>query len=121
MFEPNAGDGELFFSNAFSFSARRRICQLAYRNTLDDLRERAEALRPMLAAHGIRLRDEILDDAQRTVLTGLSTPPPRSTETTARLRRALDDTEHLVAARKARRRATPRLSTIASIQARGMV
>ena len=104
VFEPNAGDGELFFSNAFSFSARRRICQLAYRNTLDDLRARAEALRPMLAAHGIRLRDEILDDEQRTVLTGLSSSPPRSTETTARLRRALDDAEHVVAARKSRRR-----------------
>ncbi|MEP6634202.1 MAG: patatin-like phospholipase family protein [Luteimonas sp.] len=94
VFEPNAGDGELFFSNAFSFAARRRICQLAYRNTLDDLRNRADVLRPVLVAHGIRLRDDVLNDPRRTVLSGLPPRPPRSTETTARLRRALDDVEH---------------------------
>lgn len=105
VFEPNAGDGELFFANAFSFGARRRICQLAYRNTLDDLSRRRDELRPLLAAHGIALREDILDDPQRTVLTGLGSPPPPSTDTTARLRRALDDTEHLLrAGRRARRR-----------------
>ena len=104
VFEPNAGDGELFFANAFSFGARRRICQLAYRNTLDDLARRRDALRPLLAAHGIGLRDAVLDDADRTVLSGIGPPPPRSTETTARLRRALDETEHLLRARRRRRR-----------------
>ena len=99
VFEPNADDGELFFANAFSFSARRRICELAWRNTLDDLRARAEVLRPLLAAHGVRLRDEVLADTSRTLLDGLAVPPPRDTEATARLRRALDDTEHLLAAR----------------------
>ena len=62
VFEPNAGDGELFFANAFGFAARRRVCELAYRNTLADLRARRDTLRPMLAAHGITLRDEVLDD-----------------------------------------------------------
>ncbi len=104
VFEPNAADGELFFSNAFSFSARRRICQLAYRNTLDDLGRRRETLRPLLAAHGIGLRDAILDDPERTILSGLERTPPRSTETTARLRRALDDTEHLLKPAHRRRR-----------------
>jgi NTE family protein len=104
VFEPNAADGELFFSNAFSFSARRRICQLAYRNTLDDIGRRRETLRPLLAAHGIGLRDAILDDPERTILAGLEQTPPRSTETTARLRRALDDAEHLVKPARRRRR-----------------
>lgn len=105
VFEPNSVDGELFFANAFSFGARRRICQLAYRNTLDDLARRREELRPILAAHGIVLRDDILDDPHRTVLSGLDGPPARSTETTARLRRALDDTEHLIGTRRRRRAA----------------
>jgi len=109
VFEPNAADGELFFANAFSFGARRRICQLAYRNTLADLRARADVLRPLLAAHGIRLRDEVLDDPQRTVLTGLGAKPPRDTETTARLRRALDDAEQLAAARSPARNRAPRV------------
>jgi predicted acylesterase/phospholipase RssA len=104
VFEPNAGDGELFFANAFGFAARKRVCELAYRNTLADLRARRDTLRPMLAVHGITLRDGVLDDERRTLVDGLSTPPPRSTETTARLRRALDDAEHRVATRKTRTR-----------------
>lgn len=104
VFEPNAGDGELFFANAFSFSARRRICELGWRNTLDDLRDRADVLRPLLARHGIRLREEILADPGRTLLSGLAGSPPRASETTARLRRALDDTEHVLATREPRQR-----------------
>ena len=96
IFEPNASNGEMFFTNVFSFANRRRVCQLGYRNTLQDLRARADTLRPVLEAHGIRLREDILADQHRTVLTGLGIAPPRSTETTARLRRALDETEHLL-------------------------
>lgn len=109
VFEPNAADGELFFANAFSFGARRRICQLGYRNTLDDLAARRDQLRPLFAAHGIALRDAVLDDSNRTVLTGLAHAPPRSTETTARLRRALDDTEHLLRKRAPRRASRRRM------------
>jgi hypothetical protein len=76
------------------------VCQLGYRNTLQDLRERAGTLEPVLAAHGIRLRRDVLDDRHRTVLSGLGAAPPRSTETTARLRRALDETEHLLRSRR---------------------
>ena len=99
IFEPNSNDGEMFFTNVFSFASRRRVCQLGYRNTLNDLRTRGDILRPLLARHGIHLREDILADRHRTVLTGLGAPPPRSTETTARLRRALDDTELLIARR----------------------
>lgn len=106
VFEPNSDDGELFYTNLFSFSSRHRVCQLAYRNTLDDLRQRADVLRPLLAARGIRLRDEILDDERRSILDGLDVPP-RMTETTARLRRSLDDVDRIVAAQRARRRARP--------------
>jgi predicted acylesterase/phospholipase RssA len=101
VFEPNANDSELFFTNLFSFSSRHRVCQLAYRNTLADLRLRADVLRPMLAAHGIRLRDEIIGDRHRSFLDGLDVPP-RMTETTARLRRALDDVDQVIAQRRAR-------------------
>ena len=103
VFEPNADDGELFHANAFSFAARRRICQLAWRNTLDDLRRRADDLRPLLAANGIRLRDELLADDDRTLFDGLAAAPPPSTDTTAKLRRALDATERVIARRAAER------------------
>lgn len=93
VFEPNAEDGELFFADAFSFAARRRICDLAYRNTLADLRRRAGELAPVLEAHGLALRTAVVDDATRSIVDGLA-PPTRDTEATARLRRALDDVEH---------------------------
>ena len=100
VFEPNAGDSELFFTNLFSFSSRHRVCQLAYRNTLADLHRRADVLEPMLAAHGIRLRREILSQRQRSILDGLDIAP-RMTDATARLRRALDDVDQWVALQRA--------------------
>ncbi|WP_064748191.1 patatin-like phospholipase family protein [Lysobacter antibioticus] len=102
VFEPNAEDRELFFTNAFSFSARQRICEIAYRNTLADLRLRADTLGPLLAAHGLRLREDVLADRERSILDGI-VPPKRDSETTARLRRALDDAERLVAGQQQRR------------------
>jgi NTE family protein len=99
IFEPNAQDGELFFTNAFSFANRERIAQIAYRNVLADLRERADTLGPQLAAHGLSLRADIIEDADRSILQGLRSHP-RGTETTARLRRALDDVDALLAARQ---------------------
>ena len=93
VFEPNAADRELFYTNVFSFSARRRISQLAYRNTLADLRKRRATLEPVLARHGIRLREDVIADRPRSILAHLP-PAGRSTETTAILGRALDDIEY---------------------------
>ena len=76
VFEPNAADRELFYTNVFSFSARRRISQLAYRNTLTDLRQRRSELEPVLAKHGIRLREEVIDNRTRSIIAHLP-PAPR--------------------------------------------
>ncbi|AKK68016.1 patatin-like phospholipase family protein [Xanthomonas translucens] len=113
VFEPNADNSELFFTNLFSYSARHRVCQLAYRNTLADLRRNAEVLEPMLAAHGIALRHEILNDRQRTFTDGVDVQQGRTTEATARLRRALDDVDQVISRRRASRRTrrAPPLST----------
>ena len=92
VFEPNAADRELFYTNIFSFSARRRIAQLAYRNTLADLRQRREELAPVLARHGITLRQEVLAETRRSLLAHLPAGT-RHTDATARLDHALDDIE----------------------------
>lgn len=99
IFEPNAQDGELFFSNAFSFANRQRIAEIAYQNVLADLRNREETLAPVLAAHGLRVREELVGDLGRSILDGLK-PRPRKTETTARLHRALDDIDAMVTSRR---------------------
>ncbi|MEO6228399.1 MAG: patatin-like phospholipase family protein [Thermomonas sp.] len=93
VFEPNADNRELFYTNVFSFAARRRISQLAYRNTLADLRKRREVLAPILAVHGIQLRADVIADKPRSILAHLPARR-RQTDTTARLERALDDIEH---------------------------
>lgn len=93
VFEPNAADRDLFYTNIFSFSSRRRISQLAYRNTLDDLRNRRAQIEPVLARHGIRLREDVIANRPRSILAHLP-KPMRCTETTARLTHALDDIEH---------------------------
>lgn len=99
VFEPNAQDGELFFSNAFSFANRQRIAEIAYRNVMTDLRNRAATLTPVLSAHGLGIRQEVAGDVGRSILDGLK-PRPRTTDTTARLHRALDDIGARIAPRR---------------------
>jgi NTE family protein len=97
--EPNSDDRRTFFTNVFSFSSRSAVCQHAYRATLDDIRKRRLELAPLLARHGLRIRDEVVDHPNRTLLHGMHSLP-HPTDTTARLRRALDDVEAQVRQRK---------------------
>jgi len=99
VFEPNEDDGEMFFTNIFSYSSRQRVCEHAFQSTLADLRKQRAILGPVLARHGLRLRDEILDDPDCSVVDGLG-KAHRPTDTTARLRRALDDVGHLIEQRR---------------------
>ncbi len=93
LFEPNADDAEMFFTNIFSYHSRFRLTQHAYRATLDDLRARRAEIEPLLARVGIGIRDDVLADRRRTLLSGLRDRPRRLTRPTLRLRRALDDLE----------------------------
>jgi predicted acylesterase/phospholipase RssA len=92
VFEPDEDDDQMFFTNVFSYASRQRVCEHAFRTTLDDLRQRRAVLGPMLERHGLRLRGEVLDDRARSVAQGIG-PAPRRTEATARLERALDEIE----------------------------
>ena len=67
LFEPARNEYRMFFTNMFSFSARQKVCELAYQSTRRHLRERRAELAPVLARHGLRFRDELLDDPDRTV------------------------------------------------------
>lgn len=99
IFEPNAYDRELFFTNAFSFANRQRVAEIAYGNVMADLRNRMDALAPVLATHGLALREGIIYDHRRSIFDGLG-PQPRRTETTARLWRALDEVGTMVETRR---------------------
>ncbi len=67
LFEPHRDDSRMFFTYIFSFSARKAICEQAYRATRADLLERYDELSVILNRHGIRLCRDILEDSTRTV------------------------------------------------------
>ena len=76
LFEPDREDADMFFANIFSYSQRRRLCATAFATTRANLRARRPALRAQLARHGIRMRDDRLDDATRDVGAALCDPRP---------------------------------------------
>ena len=107
VFEPNEDDSKMFHTNIFSYSSRQQVCAHAFTSTLADLRGRREVLAPLFARHGLRLRDEVLDDPSIGVADGLG-PRRRRTEHTARLDRALDRLERDAKPQRKRPRAGAR-------------
>jgi len=71
LFEPEREEYRLFFSNIFSFEARRQVCEIAYRATRRDLWRRRDTLAPMLQRHGLTLRLDLLQDQERSVWEGI--------------------------------------------------
>ena len=67
LIEPELDDQRLFFSNIFSFSNRRQVCEHAYASTRRHLLARADALDPVLERYGMRLRRDVLADESRTL------------------------------------------------------
>jgi predicted acylesterase/phospholipase RssA len=75
VFEPNAGDMNMFFANVFSFSNRLKVCEHAYQTTRAELRARRDVLEPVLARHGIGMRMDVLKDETRHFDSHLQIPP----------------------------------------------
>jgi NTE family protein len=65
LVEPPLTDHRMFFSNIFSVSNRRGVCEHAYRSTLDHLRANADVVNAKLAKRGMRLRPAVLADRER--------------------------------------------------------
>ena len=96
LLEPDRTEYEMFFANMFSFSSRRRTCEIAYRSTRRTLRERADELEPTLARHGLRLRRDVLADDERDLWSGLAPRHARGADgpsSTRRLAGALEELE----------------------------
>lgn len=70
LFEPSRAQAKMFLSSVFSFKARRMVCEQAYQATRAALREQVDELNDRLGA-GVRVRQDILDDPNRTLSTGL--------------------------------------------------
>lgn len=71
LFEPPADDYDMFFTNVFSFSSRRMVCEHAYNSTRRQLLGRFEELAPVLRRHGLELRRDVLEDPGRNLWDGV--------------------------------------------------
>lgn len=107
LFEPPSDDYLMFFTNIFSFSARKLVCEHAYQSTRRELWRRRAELAPIFARHGLRLREELLADPSRGLWDGVGLPKDGQvrTEITARLDEVLNRLENLM------RRDLPRSAT----------
>lgn len=104
LFEPDADDSEVFFTNIFSYSTRARLCEHAYERTRRDLLRRRFELEPLLARHGVRLRLDVLRDESRRLGLRLRRPstlpgPWRLPGAAADLRETLVDLRRWLAAK----------------------
>ncbi len=101
LFEPARDDPEMFFSNIFSYSDRRRLCEHAYQRTREELRRRADELEPVLARHGVSIDRGVLADASRSLSRPKTKPrrsPARKLDGAAtQLAHTLDALEHALA------------------------
>lgn len=67
LFEPAADDTQMFFTNLFSYSSRKLVCEHAYQRTRNDLLKRRYELEPILEKFGIKLDIAALKDESRTL------------------------------------------------------
>lgn len=77
LIQPDFEDRQVFFSNLFSFSNRRAVCEHAYQATRQYLRARRDEIQPKLERHGLKLCTEVLEDEERRLFDG-SLPQRRS-------------------------------------------
>ncbi|HKJ16478.1 MAG TPA: patatin-like phospholipase family protein [Xanthomonadales bacterium] len=94
LLEPNQGDEQIFFTNAFSFSSRNALCDHAYRTTRLDLLNRADELQKMLGKFGITVNREILEDKDRSLQDSLSEGYYGRADVSRNLSRTLKELEH---------------------------
>lgn len=93
LFEPDQRDAELFMTNTFSYSQRRRLAEHAYQRTREMLRSRRTRLSEQLARHGLGLNLDVLNDARRTLVSERPACRTRSGRALRQLEETLDDLE----------------------------
>ncbi len=76
LFQPESTEHRLF-TNLFRFRSRRKICEIAYQQTRQDLWRRREMLGPLFEKHGLSLQLEVLADPYRTVWDCIEHPRER--------------------------------------------
>ena len=102
LFEPDHRDPEMFLANTFSYRQRRALAEHAYQQTRKMLRERRAVMSAQLAPHGIVIRQDVLDDLGRTLVShqrAQASVRNRSGRAMHKLEQTLSDLEQAVQAR----------------------
>ncbi len=101
VFEPRRDDYNMFFTNVFTFSNRKAVCEHAYLSTRRKLWRNRRRIEPILERHGLRLRTEELEDENRDLWKSVGLYEKRRRQPTShikdRLDKALAQIEALVA------------------------
>lgn len=115
LFEPRRDDADVFFTNIFSLSSRRRLCEHAYLWTRADLLARHRELDAVLRPHGLSVNTAVLrHPARRLVREARHDVTARRTLATAtleRLGRTLDDLDRALEILGARGSGAPALGS----------
>ena len=96
LVEPDRGDEEIFFTNIFSYSSRKALCEHAYQATRSDLLARHNRLSRLLTQHGFRLRVNLLRDKERTLEQSIGEGHSSHASLARNLSGALDDLDILL-------------------------
>lgn len=64
LLQPEREDHTMFFTNIFSFSSRRAVCEHAYETTRRHLLARYTEIAPVFARHGLTLRRDRLENGR---------------------------------------------------------
>lgn len=76
LFEPSRDDADMFFTNIFSYSSRKRLCEHAYQKTRAELWRRRHELAPVLERHGVHLNLDLLRDPGLSLVRSRAKPKP---------------------------------------------
>ncbi len=86
LLEPRRDDYRMFFTNIFSFSSRRWVCEHAYQATRRELYFRREELAPKFERRGIHFRTDVLEQ-DRDLWSGVGLPKLSVSAETGRKRK----------------------------------
>ena len=93
--EPNPNDETLFKSNLFSYSNRDQLCDYAYQSTRQHLINQQDQITPILARHGLKLKQNNLEQKNRSIKHFINQKNPHA-KWSENLAESLDALERLI-------------------------
>jgi len=101
LLEPDRGDEEIFFTNIFSYSNRKKLCEHAYQATRQDMLARSNELNKVLEKRGMSLNMDLLKDKERSLEDSIGEGQSSHAPLARGLASVLDDLDELLDDRNA--------------------